>query len=304
MVKLLSLTYPERTETTFPEAVDNLSRMSDLSFEDLILVQQYYAYYNAGNLSGANSLLETNPILKTKIFNAAKFNKLADGIGATQQFFKDNVDGYIQTKQSEFDAYVDGKEVDLNTHVSDTVTYIDTKQSEFDAYVDGKEVDLNTHVSDTVTYIDTKQSEFNAYVNAFTYKGDYSNVTSYVEKNIVYFAGCTYVCRVACKNISPVADKTTANWGLISEKGDKGDQGVSGVGLSPRGQWDSTTTYYKDDMVIDSGSMWQCVVENINSKPSTSNTSWLKMIIDANMVIVSSAQPSNQHVGCLWMKEG
>lgn len=275
MVKLLSLTYPERTETTFPEAVDNLSRMSDLSFEDLILVQQYYAYYNAGNLSGANSLLETNPILKTKIFNAAKFNKLADGIGATQQFFKDNVDGYIQTKQSEFDAYVDGKEVDLNTHVSDTVTYIDTKQS-----------------------------EFNAYVNAFTYKGDYSNVTSYVEKNIVYFAGCTYVCRVACKNISPVADKTTANWGLISEKGDKGDQGVSGVGLSPRGQWDSTTTYYKDDMVIDSGSMWQCVVENINSKPSTSNTSWLKMIIDANMVIVSSAQPSNQHVGCLWMKEG
>lgn len=104
-MKLLSLTYPERTETNFPEAVDNLTRMSDLSFEDLPLVQQYYDYYNSGNLSGANALLEANPMLKNKIFNAAKFNKLSDGIGAVQQFFKEKLQDYLNEQLTYAEEY-------------------------------------------------------------------------------------------------------------------------------------------------------------------------------------------------------
>lgn len=269
----MSATYPS-LGNDFPDAKDTMTRMSDLNYANKSLADRYYTYINAGNFTAAQQLLSDNPTLDSMILNAAKINRFNDIALSLEWFFKDNVDGYIQTKQSEFSAYVDGKENVLNGKVSDTVAYIDGKQNEFDTYVDD-----------------------------FRYLGDYNNSVSYVKKNIVYFSGYTYICRIPSNGVSPIVNETTANWGLISKKGDKGDQGVSGTGLSPRGQWDSAITYYKDDMVIDNENMWQCIVENINSKPSTSNTSWLKMIIDANIVIVSSAQPSNQYVGCLWMKE-
>jgi len=240
----LSATYPS-LGNDFPDAKDTMTRMSDLNYENKSLADRYYTYINAGNFTAAQQLLSDNPTLDSMILNAAKINRFNDIALSLEWFFKDNVDGYIDGKQNEFDTYVDD----------------------------------------------------------FRYLGDYNNSVSYVKKNIVYFSGCTYICRIPSNGVSPIVNETTANWGLISKKGDKGDQGVSGTGLSPRGQWDSAITYYKDDMVIDNENMWQCIVENINSKPSTSNTSWLKMIIDANIVIVSSAQPSNQYVGCLWMKE-
>ena len=240
----MSATYPS-LGNDFPDAKDTMTRMSDLNYENKSLADRYYTYINAGNFTAAQQLLSDNPTLDSMILNAAKINRFNDIALSLEWFFKDNVDGYIDGKQNEFDTYVDD----------------------------------------------------------FRYLGDYNNSVSYVKKNIVYFSGCTYICRIPSNGVSPIVNETTANWGLISKKGDKGDQGVSGTGLSPRGQWDSAITYYKDDMVIDNENMWQCIVENINSKPSTSNTSWLKMIIDANIVIVSSAQPSNQYVGCLWMKE-
>lgn len=102
----MSTTYPTLTETSFPESVDNITRMSDLTTADLSLYNQYNEYLAAGNLQAAAALLTANQSLIPKVFNAAKFNRLADGIVAVQQLFKDDVDGYIQAKQNEFDAAV------------------------------------------------------------------------------------------------------------------------------------------------------------------------------------------------------
>lgn len=229
----MSLTYPERTETNFPEEVDNLTRMSDLSFEDLPLVQQYYSYYNSGNLSGANALLEANPTLKTKIFNAAKFNKLSDGIGAVQQYFKENLQDYLNEQ--------------------------------------------------------------------LTYAEEYNPSTTYKKTNIVSYNGEGFICRKDTSiGVAPINGQSTPNWGLIAKQG---IQGASGTGLSPRGVWDSTLDYFIDDCVADNNSLWQCVTSNINSKPSTTNNDWLELVSFANLIITSTAQPTNQEVGNVWIKE-
>ena len=85
----MSITYPELSGTNFPNSIDNPSRMSDLDLTDITLVAQYYALFNAGNLSAAKQFLLDNPQLEPKIFNAVKINKLTDGIIAIQRYLYD-----------------------------------------------------------------------------------------------------------------------------------------------------------------------------------------------------------------------
>ena len=106
----MSTTYTDLTETQFPDKVDDLSRMSDLTVSDVALVNQYYTYYNAGNLAAAAQLLIDNPTLMNKIFNAAKFNILRDALIALQRYYKSDVQTYIDSTrdslQDEIDTFV------------------------------------------------------------------------------------------------------------------------------------------------------------------------------------------------------
>lgn len=106
----MSTTYTDLTETQFPDKVDDLSRMSDLTVSDVALVNQYYTYYNAGNLAAAAQLLIDNPTLMNKIFNAAKFNILRDALIALQRYYKSDVQTYIdstrESLQGEINTFV------------------------------------------------------------------------------------------------------------------------------------------------------------------------------------------------------
>ena len=103
----MSTTYTDLTETQFPDKVDDLSRMSDLTTSDLTLVNQYYTYYNAGNLAAAAQLLIDNPTLTNKIFNAAKFNILRDALIALQRYYKSDVQTYIDSTRDSLQGEID-----------------------------------------------------------------------------------------------------------------------------------------------------------------------------------------------------
>ena len=49
----------------------------------------------------------------------------------------------------------------------------------------------------------------------------------------------------------------------VELKGEKGDTG----GLTFKGGWNASTTYYPDEIVTDSGSAWVCILENTNFQP-------------------------------------
>lgn len=135
----------------------------------------------------------------------------------------------------------------------------------------------------------------------FAYIGTYSASVTYVKGNIIDLNGEGFICRVnSSVGVSPTAHTTTTNWAIVAKQG---IQGVSGTGLAPRGVWNSTTQYYTNDCVADNNILWQCITGNTNSKPSSSNSNWIALLSLSGLVIVSSAQPTTQSTGNLWMKE-
>lgn len=135
----------------------------------------------------------------------------------------------------------------------------------------------------------------------FAYIGTYNTSVTYVKGNIVDLNGEGFICRVdSSVGVSPTAHTTTTNWAIIARQG---VQGVSGTGLSPRGTWSSATTYYVNDCVAHGNVLWQCVIGNSNSEPIGGNANWIALLSLSGLVIVSSAQPTTQSTGNLWMKE-
>lgn len=102
-------------------------------------------------------------------------------------------------------------------------------------------------------YIAIKQTEFQAEIDKFTDKGTYANTTNYVKKNIIQFNGEGFICQTPCKGISPISGQSTVYWALIAKQG---EQGVSGTGLSWRGTYSASITYYKDDCVCSGTALW------------------------------------------------
>jgi len=110
----------------------------------------------------------------------------------------------------------------------------------------------------------------------FAYIGEYDSGTTYVKGNIVSLNGEGFICRLdSSVGVSPTAHTTNTNWAIIAKQG---AQGESGTGLSPRGTWNSSTTYYVDDCVSYNNILWQCLVENSNSAPSGTNTNWVSIL--------------------------
>lgn len=210
----MSLTYTDLTETQFPDKIDELKRMSDLSTADLPLVNQYYAYYNAGNIVAAAQLLATNPTLLDKLFNAAKFNVLHDALIALERFY----------------------------------------------------------MSDVQTYINSVRDSLQEEVDQLTTYGDYDPSVTYQKYNFIIYEGSVYVAQKnGLKGVVPTIGKSDDNWGLISIKG---EQGVSGTGLSWRGAYSLTTQYYKDDCVSDGECIWVANKDSIG-QPLVEGEYWM-----------------------------
>lgn len=217
----MSKTYTDLTETQFPDQIDELTRMSDLSSSDIPAVNEYYAYYNAGNLTAAAELLANNPSLMSKLFNAAKFNVLHDALIALQRYYK----------------------------------------------------------MDVQTFIEKTRGTLEKEVEQFTPMGEYDPEATYVQFNVVYYNGCSYICKQSeLTGVPPTPEVTDENWGLLAARG---EQGVSGTGLSWRGTYSAETDYYVDDCVTDGISLFVALKDS-KGKDLYDVEYWCKSISTGN----------------------
>jgi len=84
----------------------------------------------------------------------------------------------------------------------------------------------------------------------------------------------------------------------------RGKQGAPGTGLSPRGNWSSVISYYKDDCVSYGNIIWQCNRDNVNTVPTEGdNTIWEPILRVPQQVITSPTMPEGQVSGDIWIKE-
>ena len=105
-------------------------------------------------------------------------------------------------------------------------------------------------------------------------KGTFSKSTKYTKYNIVYFENLPYMAIADDIPIGTLPTNLTYWYPLAI----KGEQGESGLGLSPRGAWNDSTQYYKDDMVAYNNILWAALADNINYIPNESSSMWLKLL--------------------------
>lgn len=101
----------------------------------------------------------------------------------------------------------------------------------------------------------------------------------------------------------------------LSIKGDKGDagytpikgidysdgiDGVSGLGLSPRGAWVNNKEYYQYDMVSHNGYFWYALENTIATEPIKGSDIWVKIPISLQ-VATGTETPNNLEDGGLWI---
>lgn len=83
----MSTTYPSLTETVFPDGIDTMVRMRDVSDGDLSKISTYQNYIANGNLEAAAVMVSGDSDFAKTVFNAEKFNQLSDAVLALEKTF-------------------------------------------------------------------------------------------------------------------------------------------------------------------------------------------------------------------------
>ena len=102
------MSYLRGDRSVFPGKEDDFVEAFDLSLEDQARADRLYELkmkQGALNNSEQQELLDIQAQLRENIITAEDWNRLADGIYKTQEFFNNNVKGYIEERQKEWDTY-------------------------------------------------------------------------------------------------------------------------------------------------------------------------------------------------------
>lgn len=104
----MSVLYPDLDFTNYPGELDNITLKSNITnTTDAQLVAQIQASILAGDFANAGSILNSNPQLNGKIFNANDYNQIRDAILALERFYNSDIKNYITEKQATWVAEVD-----------------------------------------------------------------------------------------------------------------------------------------------------------------------------------------------------
>ena len=94
------------------------------------------------------------------------------------------------------------------------------------------------------------------------FMGVWNGASSYLEDDIVSYLGGSYVAALGNLNQNPTGTINN-QWFLVASGGNDGEAGINGATGGPGsisnrffGTWASTTNYYSDDIVIESGNTW------------------------------------------------
>lgn len=139
-------------------------------------------------------------------------------------------------------------------------------------------------------------------MNLVQWRGAWNALTAYEKYQVVsYTRNESTVIYMALANQVPVGILPTQTdyWIPITLRGERG---VSGTGLSGRGNWSRTTEYYEDDWVVHNNTVWASRTTNTNSEPHDNSADWYAVIRDQQHYVISEKEPTTQYAGDIWYK--
>lgn len=90
----MSTLYPD-LENKFPIEIDNFEKFVDPDIASIQAINQYYQYFDAGDLENANNILANNPQLKRMILNAESLNQIRDGLISIERYYLNDIQQYL-----------------------------------------------------------------------------------------------------------------------------------------------------------------------------------------------------------------
>lgn len=131
----MSALYPDLDFTNYPGQLDNIQLKSNITnATDAQLVQQIQTAILAGDFSNASAIINANPQLNGKIFNANDYNQMRDAILALERFYNNDIYNYISEKHAEWIARID--QFNFKGVYSPTTQYIEDNMVDYTT-VDG-----------------------------------------------------------------------------------------------------------------------------------------------------------------------
>lgn len=96
------------SRSSFPDQVDQFTEVFDLSFEKIGKANRLTELKGKASLTNdeQNEVLAITTELRDYMITPETFNKFQDSLVAVQQFFNDNVQGFLDNKQAIWDSYI------------------------------------------------------------------------------------------------------------------------------------------------------------------------------------------------------
>ena len=193
--------------STFPTQIDTFIEHMEIKASDKPLLIRYQELMLKANLTVAegDELQILTGKLRDKLQTAEDFNKLQDAIVNLQNFFRDQVDGFIIQKQGEMNNFVSTKQNEINQEVADFIVFVSDKETYITNYTDDRVLEMQQRRDSFTAYVDIKENEIRTMVQEFNsnsaryyqrwiatngqtdfniYNGDMTNVPAEAKLNI------------------------------------------------------------------------------------------------------------------------
>ena len=213
--------------STFPAQIDEFIEHQELAASDRPLLIRFQELKLKSNRTPSedDELANLTILIRDKLITAEDINKLQDSTTNLQRFFRDNVDGHIQTKQEEFqaslDQFSDKGEYNGNTRYlkRNTVTFNnETYICQQDVIGIPPNPMQNTAYWSKIAERGARGEQGIPGTN-FRFVGAWSVSRQYFKDDAVQFGGRLYGCMQNVIGVEPNPNNDTVYWALIADKG-------------------------------------------------------------------------------------
>lgn len=233
--------------STFPQQIDNIQSFLDVTSSDFEAINGYQNAIRTGNFALAQDFLTQIANADRKIVSAERLNQIKDALDAVQNFYKTDIEPYINQKQIEWQDII----------------------------------------------------------NQFSYVGRYSATEIYLKNNIVVFGingrDYLFICNVTPPNMG-IPPTNTEYWTQFTIQGKQG-QSSTEFSTTFLFEWDSSTEYGENVLVIYDNKWWISKLANVNQTPQFGSPFWEVAMTVLQMTFpISNTAPLNQEIGGLWFR--
>lgn len=204
----MSELYSWLPSTSFPNQIQTFATFLDISASDARLIQKYQIAIQSNDYETAQNIFAQIPNGNQKIINAQKLNTIIDTCEALENFYKTDVQPYVEKKQVEWQNIIDL--FDYKGTYNPTITYFKnnfvtyTYNGVNQVYIAITNPPLGTDPTNTTYWrVLSVRGEKGDSGEGLSFLGKWDSTVHYTAQNVVTYGNYVWACIEANNNQPP-----------------------------------------------------------------------------------------------------